>query len=207
MVVVIWSVNPSPPAARSAARCPKNMVVAAARTTPLRLGVSNASSSRNHSAAAAEANTSVSPEYTTGMPKSNNASRHGMASRPLSTITAMSPAVRGRPSNCAPLASSTEMSAARSLAMYGRNAPIGIILRCGVPNSVRATTRSRNGSLCGAPVNRWRSVRASTGCTTMSWSPSAAPFSTVCSRSTRTLSLRQFSASVSRWSALRAASR
>ena len=61
-VVVKRSVNASPPVANSSTRWPKNMVVAAARTTPLRFGVSNASNSRSQSCAAADPNTSVSPE-------------------------------------------------------------------------------------------------------------------------------------------------
>ena len=55
------SVSASPPAARLGAVSPKNIVVAAARTSPLRCGCSKASSRHSQSSAAGEAKTSVSP--------------------------------------------------------------------------------------------------------------------------------------------------
>ncbi|CPA28096.1 Uncharacterised protein [Mycobacterium tuberculosis] len=55
------SVSASPSAASDSAVSPKNIVHAAARTSPLRCGASNASSRHSQSLAACEANTSVSP--------------------------------------------------------------------------------------------------------------------------------------------------
>ena len=64
-VSAISSVRASPPSARSVmAVLPKNMVDAAARTTPARCGWSNASSSASQSAAAWDSNTSESPVWT-----------------------------------------------------------------------------------------------------------------------------------------------
>ena len=60
-VAATRSVRASPCPARSAAVWPKNAVVAAARTRPLRWGCSKASSRHSQSAAPGEAKTSVSP--------------------------------------------------------------------------------------------------------------------------------------------------
>ena len=111
-------------------------------------------------------------------------------------MTAMSPAAIGRPSYVASLASSSRMSAARSSATWARTWSIATVLVPCSPNFSRVTTRSRNGSLCGAPASRWVCWRASTSRTTMSACPSAAPRSTACRRFTSGSSLRQLVPSV-----------
>ena len=74
--------------------------------------------------------------------------------------------------------------------MNGRRSSIGMVRVPPIPNESRETTRSRNGSLRGAPASRWVSRWAATGRTTMSSWPSAAPSRTRSSRCTSGASLR-----------------
>ena len=60
-VSAIRSVSASPPATRTSAVSPKNIVAAAARTTPVRCGWSNASSRDSQSSAASDSKMSESP--------------------------------------------------------------------------------------------------------------------------------------------------
>ena len=67
--------------------------------------------------------------------------------------------------------------------MNGRRSSMGMVRVPRMPKESRETTRSRNGSLHGAPASRCSLRWASTGRTTMSSWPSAAPSRTRSSRS------------------------
>ena len=93
----------SPPAARSSAVLPKNIVAAAARTMPGRCGWSNASSRHSQSSAASETEHVGVAGVHRGDPRPpSSASKQARASSWLSTITATSRACSGLPSNVAP---------------------------------------------------------------------------------------------------------
>ncbi len=134
--------------------------------------------------------------YTAGMPASHSALKQALASLCFSTITAMSRACSGLPSNVAPLASSAPMSAARSAPMWSRSSSIGQVLKPLRPSVARCTTRKPERIVvrrAGEPVTLVVGVDVvdhDRG------SPSWAPRSTTCSRSTSAASLRQLVASV-----------
>ena len=66
----------------------------------------------------------------------------------FSTMTAMSPAWSGSPSNVAPLSSRAAMSAARSCGMWWRRSSIGMILSWPRPNAVAATPPAAGTGRC-----------------------------------------------------------